>query len=169
MRCLVVYYSLEGSTRLVAEAIAAEIGADVVALRPKAQPPAAGFSRYLVYGLQRMIHPRMGIAPLDVDPQSYDLVFIGSPAWAAGPAPAVQTLLDTGSLKGKRVALFCTHRGGPGETLAVMAKSLSDATIVGQFEAGFVQTDPATARSRAAAWARQVAGLAPATPGAAAT
>jgi flavodoxin len=169
MRCLVLYYSLEGSTRLVAEAIAEEIGADVVALHPKAEPPPSGFSRYLVYGLQRMTHRRMGIAPVDVDPRSYDLVFVGSPAWAAGPAPAVQTLLATASLKGMRVALFCTHRGGPGKTLAVMAESLSDATIVGQFEAGFVQTDPATARSRAAAWARDIAGLAPATPVGAAT
>ncbi|MFO7698553.1 MAG: flavodoxin [Anaerolineae bacterium] len=157
LKSLVIYYSLEDSTRLVAEAIATEIGADVVGLRPDVEPRATGFARYILYGWQRMTHPRMHIAPLGVDPQSYDLVYIGTPVWASRPAPAVQTLLRTTSLAGQRVALFCTHKGGPGETLALMEKALTGATVVGRLEVANVQVDTASACERAAAWAREVA------------
>lgn len=35
MKNLVVYYSLEGNTKLIAEFIAKEIGADIIELKPK--------------------------------------------------------------------------------------------------------------------------------------
>jgi hypothetical protein len=157
LKSLVIYYSLEDSTRLVAEAIAAEAGADVVGLRPDVEPRATGFARYLLYGWQRMTHPRMHIAPLGVDPQSYDLVYVGTPVWASQPAPAIQTLLRTAPLAGQRVALFCTHRGGPGETLALMEKALTGAAVVGRLDVANVQENTPAACERATAWAREVA------------
>lgn len=154
---LVIYYSLEGSTRLVAEAIAEATGADLAVLKPVVEPSATGFSRYLLYGWQRITHPRMRIAPLEVDPQAYDLLYIGTPVWNAQPTPAVQTLLRITQMTGRHLGLFCTHRGGPGETLALMERAATGATIVGRIELANVQSDPTAACERARAWARGIA------------
>lgn len=157
LKRLVIYYSLEGSTRLVAEAIAKAAGADLAVLRPAVEPRATGFARYLQYGWQQITHPRMRIAPLEVDPQAYDLLFVGTPVWNSRPAPAVQTLLRITPMVGRQVSLFCTHKGGPGKTLALMERAATGATIVGRLELADVQSDATGARERAKAWAQGIA------------
>lgn len=154
---LVIYYSLEGSTRLVAEAIAEAMGADLAVLRPAVEPRATGIARYLLYGWQRITHPRMRIAPLEVDPQAYDLLFVGTPVWNSQPAPAVQTLLRITPMNGRQVALFCTHRGGPGKTLALMERAATGAEILGRLELADVQSDTTGTCERAKAWAKGIA------------
>ncbi len=156
LRILVIYYSMEKSTQLVAEAIADATGAELAELQPLVEPRVKGFARYLLYGWQRLLHPRMPIAPPSFDPQDYDLIFIGTPVWAFQAAPAVQTLLRIMPMTGRHVALFCTHRGGPGPTLALMRRALPAATILGSTELADVQIDAAAARKTAAAWAKEI-------------
>ena len=60
------------------------------------------------------------------------IVFMGTPVWAAHPAPAVRTFLGSHDLGGKRVAFFCTMstRGGE-ETFDIMKGLLSGGEPVG--------------------------------------
>ena len=48
----------------------------------------------------------------------YGLVYIGTPTWAAKPAPAIITMIDKCNLKGKDIILFSTM-GSSGGSKAI--------------------------------------------------
>lgn len=50
---------------------------------------------------------------LSKDPNNYDIIIIGTPVRAYTYTPAIRTFLKTIQLKNKKIALFCTHEGGP--------------------------------------------------------
>ena len=58
MKTLVVYYSLEGNSKLIAESVAGLLKADLLALKPNAEIPATGFRRFL-WGLFRWFFLRL--------------------------------------------------------------------------------------------------------------
>jgi flavodoxin len=155
MKKLVVYYSLEGHTEKLAQAIADATGAEAVRVRPKDDVPDHGFSKYLKGGSQVMKKVKPDIRPLSVDPAEYDLIFIGCPVWAGGFVPALRTLFDQWELQGKKVALFVSHRGGKGQALERMAEALAGNKIVGQRD--FVERADDYVES-AGKWARDVLG-----------
>lgn len=85
MKALVVYYSLFGNTKFVAEKLAGELGAE--------------------------IHKT---SDLGVDLSQYDLVAVGTPIWAGKARWPVNNFLKRNDFTGKKLALFCT-RSGSGE------------------------------------------------------
>lgn len=132
MKKLVVYYSLEGHTKSLAEAIAQAIGADLLQITPKDDIPTSGFFRYLKGGSQVMKKAKPVLLPVGIAPEAYDLLFIGSPVWAGYYAPALRSLFDKWQLKDKKIALFTSHRGGKGKALEQLAESLYGNQIIGQ-------------------------------------
>jgi len=155
MRKLVIYYSLEGHVKQLAEALAAEIGADIVRVQPKDDIPATGFSRYLKGGRQVIKKIEPEIYPLSLDLGEYDLLFIGSPVWAGGYAPALRTLFAQTKLNGKKAALFVSHRGAAGTSLQQMADSLKGNEIVGQVDFNDKKHDSNLAEIRQ--WGKDIA------------
>lgn len=153
LRKLVVFYSLEGNTRRIAGAIADEIEGELLELKPSRELPSKGFMRYIWGGGQVVMQRRPEMEPLEVAPQDYDLLFIGTPVWAFSYAPPLRSLFASVQLWGKEIALFCTHEGGPCRTLARMRKALLGNDILG--EADFAHpVDEARARE----WARRMLG-----------
>ncbi len=132
MKKLVVYYSLEGHTKSLAEAIAQEIGAELLRIKPKDDISTSGFARYLQGGSQALRKVQPELLPVEVDPEEYDMLFIGSPVWAGCYAPALRTLFTQWQLRDKKAALFVSHRGGMGNALASLADSLAGNEIVAQ-------------------------------------
>lgn len=131
MKALVVFYSLEGHTKLLAEAIGESIEGEVVRAKPKKDIPSKGFMKYFKGGGQvfRKVEPE--IYPVSADPSQYDVFFIGCPVWAGGYSPTLRTLFSQWQLEGKKVALFVSHRGGKGSALEKMAESLKGNDIIG--------------------------------------
>ncbi|WP_132247285.1 flavodoxin family protein [Marinisporobacter balticus] len=134
MKSLVIYYSLEGNTRFVAETIANEMGADLLVLKPKEDIPSKGFMRYLKGGKQVVLKKKPELLPLDKDPAAYDVIYIGSPVWAGSFAASVNAFFSAISLKNKRIALFCCHRGGLGSIFKNFSKNLEGNEIIGELE-----------------------------------
>lgn len=124
MKTLVLFYSLEGHVRQLAEAIAEGTGAEVAELKPKDDIPSKGFLRYVKGGSQVLRKEKPEIRPLPADPSEYDILFIGSPVWAGGYTPALRTFFSNYNLEGKKAALFTSHRGGKGTALDQMAEAL---------------------------------------------
>jgi len=124
MRTLVVYYSRSGHTRQVAELLAEKMTADLQELID--QSPRKGLFGWLKSGRDAIKEKETELAPLQHKPEDYDLVLVGTPVWAAHPAPAVRTFLKSHDLTGRRVAFFCTMnaRGGE-ETFDIMKGLLS--------------------------------------------
>lgn len=119
MKTLVVYYSRSGHTRQVAELLAQKLSADLQELIDRSS--RKGPIGWLKSGRDAIKEKETELAPLDHQPRDYDLIVVGTPVWAAHPAPAVRTFLKAHDLGGKRVAFFCTMsaRGGE-ETLDIM-------------------------------------------------
>jgi len=161
MKCLVVYYSLEGSTRLIANAIAAEVRGDVQELVPVAEIPSKGFMRFVWGGKQVMLRRKPELKPLTKNVADYDMIFIGTPVWAFTFAPAVRSFLESGGLKDKSVALFCCFGGSEGGTFRNLRKTLPGSRIIGQIgfrEPAKVNTEESLAKARD--WAKYMVRLA---------
>ncbi len=124
-KILVVYYSLEGNTKLIAENVARAINADVMRLSPVKDLHAKGGAKFFWGGKQVLMHQKPKLKPLDKDPLNYDVIFIGTPVWASTFAPAIRSFFASVKIQGKKVAFFCTSGSGNTKTLANLKKMLS--------------------------------------------
>ena len=110
---LVLYYSLEGHTKKVAEIIASNIDADIYEIKPENEIKSKGFSKYLWGGSQVIMAKKPKIMNIEIELEKYDEIFLGTPIWAWNFAPPIRTLLEDGYLKNKKISYFYTHGGGP--------------------------------------------------------
>jgi flavodoxin len=110
MKTLVTYFSQTGKTKLVAEAV------------------------YEAVEGEKDLRPMEGVASLE----GYDLVFVGFPVIAFGPAPQAKEFLKKHGA-GKKVALFITHAAPEGdeklmEWLAKCREAAAGADLLGMFD-----------------------------------
>lgn len=155
MKKLIIYYSLDGNTRFVAEKIAAATGAELLELRPQKDLKAKGLLKYLWGGRQVVQKEAPDLEAFEIDPSGYDLLVLGTPVWAFTYAPAMRSFLMNHKPIGKKVAFFCCSGGGPGKTLGAMREALAGNEILG--EIGFVeplQKKQAEQTSQAVTWAK---------------
>lgn len=157
MRTLVVYYSLGGNTRFIAQAAAGAVGADILELKPKKELNAKNFMKYFLGGRQVLKKEKPELLHFDIDPGDYDCLFIGTPVWAWTYAPALATFFAMTGLRGKKIALFCCSGGGKGNTLEKMKGQLAGNTFIGQID--FVEPlsgDKEQCALRASEWAKKI-------------
>jgi len=91
MKSLVIYYSYHGATRFRAQALAAEISADLVEVRDAHRPGMVGAFLRCPSALGMKRTP---IEPLTVDLSAYAHITIMAPVWAGYPAPAINHVLE---------------------------------------------------------------------------
>lgn len=133
MKELVLYYSLEGNTRLIADTISKTAGADLLELKPK-KPIPSGFLKFVVGGKQVVFKDNPPIEPVKINPNDYDLIYIGTPVWAGSFAPALRTFLKDTVIKNKKIALFCCYSGSKGKTFEEFKNALDGNTFVSEIE-----------------------------------
>lgn len=113
MKALVVYYSLSGNTRLIATALARELGADIEEIGCSRYSPGLwGFVRAGYDSWKGNLPP---IEPLRHSPSQYQLVVIAGPIWAFHPATPIRTFLQQQRTGLPPVAFLLTHGGSAGE------------------------------------------------------
>jgi len=133
MKTLVIYYSLEGDTKLIADAVAKSTGADVLEIRPKKEIPK-NILKLFFGGKQSMMKEKPELLPLDKNPADYDLLFIGTPVWAWNMSAPIRSFLSSAKLAGKKIGLFCCNGGQKGKTFDEMERILSENAVVGEIE-----------------------------------
>ncbi len=121
-RALVVYYSRTGTTRAVAELVAAALDADVEELRDARR---RGTGR--LGWLRSTIEVRLGwstrLQPTRADPRHYDVVVIASPVWWAQVSSPVREWLSARAEDLPSAALLVTLGGyGADRALAQLAR-----------------------------------------------
>ncbi len=132
MKPLVVYFSLHGNTRFIAENIALETGADILEIKTII-PYKPGSPFMAIKGFIQVLTrftPRL--SSFDRNPNSYDIIFIGSPVWAGTYSPAISSFFQKIDLKDRKVAVFCCHSGRAGGTLGNMKECLACSDVVGE-------------------------------------
>ncbi len=159
MKILVAYYSLGGNTKFIAETIAQEIGADILALKLKKEISSKGFMKYFWGGRQAIMKKEPELLPLDKDATQYDVIFIGTPIWAWTFTPPIRTFFSQVKLKGKKIALFTTSEGGAGKTFNNMKEKLSGNEFIGELDLTAKGPEEQQKNAnKAKDWAKQVLG-----------
>jgi flavodoxin len=160
MKTLIVYFSLDGNTALVAAGIGKALGADLLELKLVEEKVRRGFAKYVWGGRQVFSHAKPALKPYTVKPDEYDLVIIGGPVWAGSPAPALLTFLSDANITGKKAAVFCCHGGGKGQTLLKLKELLSANTIIGEIDfKSPLKGGPETWESKTVDWAKRLSAV----------
>lgn len=137
MRNLIVYYSLEGNTKLIADMISKEIECDIIELKPKKEYAKGKISKYFWGGRSVLIKEKPELTNLFKNIDEYDNIFIGTPVWCGTYAPPLSTFLNKceKDLKGKSISLFMCHGGGGTEKCySNFKKHLSNSKIIGTID-----------------------------------
>ncbi|SFQ49615.1 Flavodoxin [Lachnospiraceae bacterium XBB1006] len=113
MKRLVVYYSLEGNTQLMAEGMARILGADLLRLEPEKAYADKGAAKFIWGGRSAVMKEKPRLKPYYVKVADYDEIIIGFPVWASTFAPPIRTFVSENktSLKKKRIATFACQAG----------------------------------------------------------
>ncbi len=155
---IIVYYSLEGNTELIAKAIAADRGWDLLRIEPKKSIPGTGLKKYFWGGRQVVLGQRPELQAIEFSAAERPFVLIGSPIWAGSCAPPIATFLDIYGGQISRVAAFFCHAGGrTSRAEDLVARS----TVAGSLMTTLALLDPEKKDSdakvaRALEWARSI-------------
>ena len=114
MKSAIVYYSYSGNTKKVAQELADYLrqtqDVELIELVPQDEPRS-------FFGQCRRAfwHSKAKLEPVNTNLLPYDMICFGTPVWAFGPAPAINTYLEECSgLCGKTALLFTTYGSGTG-------------------------------------------------------
>lgn len=111
MKALIVYYSLEGNTRFVAQEIKKHLDADVLELKP-VKNYSTGFMKYFAGGKDVKTGKKKELETFDFEKDRYDTIVVGTPVWAASVAPPVRTFLAAYDFSDKKIGFFACCGGG---------------------------------------------------------
>lgn len=112
MKSVIIYYSLEGNTKLIAELISKEINGDLIELKCKKEFPSKGFKKYFWGGKSAIFRETPELINFNVDLSKYENIFLGTPVWAGTYAPAFNTFFRDNSISNKNIGLFVCSGGG---------------------------------------------------------
>ncbi len=127
-RILVVYYSLSGHTREIAEKIRGMTGAELYEIKTarviKNNP--------LIYWdikkqLKNKTYPELYGEKPDID--NYDVIFVGAPVWWYTVATPALSFLQQVDFKGKKVVPFSTQGSNYGTFFEDFAKAAKNANL----------------------------------------
>jgi len=113
MKSLVVYYSLTGKTKLVAQVIAEALNATLLEIE-ETKPVPRPFV-YLIGGFAATTNRGSKINPIDVDLKQHETIFIGSPTWNSRPTPAINSFIYQTNFEGRSIIPFFTMGGDNSE------------------------------------------------------
>lgn len=128
-KVLVVYYSLSGRTKDIAERIQEKTGADIYEIKT-AEPLQTGpmFYAKVKQQLKNGEYPALtGQMP---DFEAYDMVFVGSPVWWYTVSTPVMAFLGQADFKGKKVVPFSTQGSNFGTFFDDFKKKAKNAEIM---------------------------------------
>ena len=109
---LVVYFSMTGTTRGVAEKIAAITGADIYEIKAAQEYTSDDLNyndsetRATVEQKDPTVRPEIGSDPVSLD--GYSTVYIGYPIWWGEEPRIMDTFVESCNFDGKTVIPFCT-------------------------------------------------------------
>ena len=127
-KALVVYYSLDGHTREIAEKIREKTGADIYEIKTREKfKKTPWFYLTLKKQLKNGEYPELaGELP---DPKAYDVVFVGAPVWWYTMATPLFSYLKQTDFGGRIVVPFSTQGSNYGSFFADFVKEAKNAEV----------------------------------------
>jgi flavodoxin len=161
MKTLIVFYSYDGNSALVAEELQKNFGdtCDVLSLQIADEANRSGLAKFLWGGKMVLSHKNPALKPYQAALDGYDLIILGGPVWAGSPAPALQTFIAETKPAGKRIGLFLCRAGGSVKPMDKLKALLPGNNIVGAID--FVnpgKQDRAAVARKVAEWIERMKG-----------
>jgi flavodoxin len=109
---LVLYYSQNGTTQVVAEELQKQLGADIDSI-VAVEPYSGDFQATIQRGQREMQNGETpALKPLTVNIADYDVIFLGYPIWFGTYAMPIATLVKENDFADKTIVPFCTFGSG---------------------------------------------------------
>ena len=144
----------KGNTEILAEAIAADLGADLFKIEPVEAYPEDYFATTDQAKVELRAQARPAIQGPLPSMEGVDAIVLGYPNWWGTMPMAVKTFLDALDLSGVTIAPFCTNEGsGLGGSVGDLRRSYPAAKVVDGLS--IRGTDAARSTGKAVAWARK--------------
>lgn len=144
MRTAIVYYSMTGNTKYVADKIADRIRTagevDIIRIESKKAYPDKGAKKFFWGGKSAVMGETPALQPYEFDVEKYDRIILGTPVWASTFTPPLRTFIHENlGVKGKKMAVFiCFSGGGAEKAIDKMKKCIG----IEKFEAELILIDP---------------------------
>ncbi len=144
MRTAIVYYSMSGNTKYVADKIADEIKTsgevDIIRIEPVKAYPDQGAKKIVWGGKSAVMGEKPKLQPYEFNIEKYDRIIFGTPVWASTFVPPLRTFINENKdIKDKKIAVFtCFSGGGADKAIDKMKKYIG----IKQFEAELILIDP---------------------------
>lgn len=132
MRTAIVYYSLQGNVRYVAEKISKETGAELIELIPVKAYPDKGMIKFIWGGSAVTFKKKPELEPYKFNKDDYDLIILGTPVWAGKYTPPIRTFLEDNDLSGKKIAVIATSAGGSDKCIALLKEAAKADALAAQ-------------------------------------
>lgn len=145
----------EGNTRIIADMIAEETGADIFEIARVTPYPEAYDATTEEAQAEKNAGARPELTGTVENFADYDVIFIGYPNWWGDMPMPVYTFLESYDFSGKTVIPFCTHAGsGLSGTVGTIRDKLSGATVLDglAIPGTTAQNDRDTARNEVDSW-----------------
>ncbi|MFX1437083.1 MAG: flavodoxin family protein [Promethearchaeota archaeon] len=156
-KVLVVFYSLTGNTKMIAEAIAESINSDILELKPVKELKADSGMKYFWGGYQATMKLKPKLEHFNKNPLDYDIIFLGTPVWAWTYSPPIRSFLGKFDLKGKNVALWTSSDGDGVKAMNRFKEALKNSNILGQISfQSPLKNKPESAKEQAIGWAKEL-------------
>jgi flavodoxin len=130
-KILIMFYSLTGNTKMIAETIKSSINADIQEVKPVKELDSESGLRFMVGGMQASLRFKPKLKPINSNPLNYDLIFIGSPVWAWQVSPPIRSLLKMYDFSNKKIAVWCCCGGKGIKAMKRIKKLFRNAKIIG--------------------------------------
>lgn len=158
MSTLVVYFSLDGNTKFIAEKIAETIGAEIIELNVGKIYPTKGFWKYFLGGKAVIFGEKPKLTNERIDLSRYETILIGTPIWAGSYTPPIKSFIHQYKIQGKRIALFASCGGDEAEKcFAKLKEALPGNEFIGEMDCIEPKKNPAESSGKAVRWAKALA------------
>lgn len=108
---LILFYSLEGSSKMIGEYLARELDIPYEEIRVIDDIKKKGVGKYTIGGDLVKGRETPKYHPLKVNLDEYDTIIMGSPIWNGSYAPVIRTILEDETIVGKNIGFYYTHEG----------------------------------------------------------
>lgn len=158
MNAAVVFFSLDGNSRMLAGEICDELGADSIEITVPRKRRVVGELRDFVWGTREI---RMTETPeirmREYDFASADLIVIGTPVWSGSMAPAIRSFLASREFFRQTFAVYACYSGRCGGAIHHVKDALIGNDVIGELPIRDpLQQDRETIRRDVRAWARSL-------------
>ncbi len=131
MKSIVIYYSLEGNCRFLANTIADELHSDILEVKPVNKSKSINYEKLkTIRNVIFRVKPQVEIVDLNFD--KYDLIFLGTPVRGRSFCPEIGAFLKKHVISGKKIGLFCAHGSAMGDIFGQMTKALEGNSFIGE-------------------------------------